>query len=46
MEANHYCEINGAGVKDMDDDQLGLMRGVFLKDSTLRRGVIALIQKG
>ncbi|HAJ12310.1 MAG TPA: GTP cyclohydrolase, partial [Comamonadaceae bacterium] len=37
MEASHYC-MAWRGVKDMDSKMINsVMRGVFLKDSTLRR---------
>src|SRR3954463_8389809 len=47
MEASHYC-MAWRGVKDMDAKMINsVMRGVFLKDSTLRREFLALIpQKG
>ncbi len=47
MEASHYC-MSWRGVKDMDSKMINsVMRGVFLKDSTLRREFLALIpQKG
>ncbi len=47
MEASHYC-MAWRGVKDMDSKMINsVMRGVFLKDSTLRREFLALIpQKG
>lgn len=47
MEASHYC-MAWRGVKDMDAKMINsVMRGVFLKDSALRREFLALIpQKG
>jgi len=47
MEASHYC-IAWRGVKDLDSKMINsVMRGVFLKDPTLRREFLALIpQKG
>jgi GTP cyclohydrolase I len=43
MEASHYC-MAWRGVKDMDAKMLtSVMRGVFLKDSALRREFLALI---
>ena len=47
MEASHYC-MAWRGVKDMDSKMINsVMRGVFLKDSTLRREFLALLpQKG
>ena len=47
MEASHYC-MAWRGVKDMNSKMINsVMRGVFLKDSTLRREFLALIpQKG
>ncbi|MBK8073341.1 MAG: GTP cyclohydrolase I [Ramlibacter sp.] len=43
MEASHYC-MAWRGVKDMDSKMINsVMRGVFLKDSTLRREFLALI---
>ena len=47
MEASHYC-MGWRGVKDMDSKMINsVMRGVFLKDSNLRREFLALIpQKG
>ena len=47
MEASHFC-MAWRGVKDMDSKMINsVMRGVFLKDSTLRREFLALIpQKG
>jgi GTP cyclohydrolase I len=47
MEASHYC-MAWRGVKDMDSKMINsVMRGVFLKDSNLRREFLALIpQKG
>ncbi len=47
MEASHFC-MSWRGVKDMDSKMVNsVMRGVFLKDVTLRREFLALIpQKG
>ena len=47
MEASHFC-MSWRGVKDMDSKMINsVMRGVFLKDPTLRREFLALIpQKG
>ena len=43
MEATHYC-MAWRGVKDMDSKMINsVMRGVFLKDSALRREFLALI---
>ena len=43
MEASHYC-MAWRGVKDMDSKMINsVMRGVFLKDSTLRREFLSLI---
>jgi len=45
MEASHYC-MAWRGVKDMDAKMLtSVMRGVFLKDSALRREFLALIPR-
>ena len=45
MEASHYC-MAWRGVKDMDSKMINsVMRGVFLKDSTLRREFLALIPR-
>ncbi|MFZ9137837.1 MAG: GTP cyclohydrolase I [Hylemonella sp.] len=45
MEASHYC-MAWRGVKDMDSKMINsVMRGVFLKDSNLRREFLALIPK-
>ncbi len=45
MEATHYC-MAWRGVKDMDSRMINsVMRGVFLKDSALRREFLALIPK-
>lgn len=47
MEASHFC-MSWRGVKDLDSKMINsVMRGVFLKDATLRREFLALIaQKG
>ena len=43
MEASHYC-MAWRGVKDMNAKMINsVMRGVFLKDSALRREFLALI---
>jgi GTP cyclohydrolase IA len=43
MEATHYC-MAWRGVKDMDSKMINsVMRGVFLKDSNLRREFLSLI---
>ncbi len=43
MEATHYC-MAWRGVKDMDSKMINsVMRGAFLKDSTLRREFLSLI---
>ncbi|MGQ0708213.1 MAG: GTP cyclohydrolase I [Rhodoferax sp.] len=43
MEASHYC-MAWRGVKDMDSKMINsVMRGVFLKDATLRREFLSLI---
>jgi GTP cyclohydrolase I len=45
MEASHYC-IAWRGVKDLDSKMINsVMRGVFLKDPTLRREFLALIPR-
>lgn len=45
MEASHYC-MAWRGVKDMDSRMINsVMRGVFLKDPTLRREFLALIPR-
>ena len=45
MEASHYC-MAWRGVKDMDSKMVNsVMRGVFLKDGTLRREFLALIPR-
>ena len=45
MEASHYC-MAWRGVKDMDSKMINsVMRGVFLKDSSLRREFLALIPR-
>jgi len=46
MEATHYC-MAWRGVKDMDSRMINsVMRGVFLKDSNLRREFLSLISRG
>ena len=43
MEADHFC-MGWRGVKDMDSKMINsVMRGSFLKDSSLRREFLALI---
>ena len=43
MQASHYC-MAWRGVKDMDSRMINsVMRGVFLKDSNLRREFLSLI---
>ena len=43
MQATHYC-MAWRGVKDMDSKMINsVMRGVFLKDSALRREFLSLI---
>ena len=43
MQATHYC-MAWRGVKDMDSRMINsVMRGVFLKDPSLRREFLALI---
>ena len=45
MEATHYC-MAWRGVKDMDSKMINsVMRGVFLKDSDLRREFLSLIPR-
>ena len=45
MEAEHFC-MGWRGVKDMDSRMLNsVMRGVFLKDDTLRKEFLALIPR-
>lgn len=45
MEASHYC-MAWRGVKDMDSKMINsVMRGVFLKDATLRREFLSLIPR-
>lgn len=45
MEASHYC-MAWRGVKDMDSKMINsVMRGVFLKDSTLRREFLSLLPR-
>ena len=46
MKASHYC-MAWRGVKDMDSRMINsVMRGVFLKDSNLRREFLSLISRG
>ena len=43
MEASHFC-MSWRGVREMDSKMINsVMRGVFLKDSTLRREFLSLI---
>ena len=45
MEASHYC-MAWRGVKDMDSKMINsVMRGVFLKDTNLRREFLSLIPR-
>ena len=45
MEASHFC-MGWRGVKDMDSKMINsVMRGAFLKNSTLRREFLALLPK-
>ncbi len=45
MEASHFC-MSWRGVKDMDSKMINsVMRGVFLKDPSLRREFLSLIPK-
>jgi GTP cyclohydrolase I len=45
MEASHYC-MAWRGVKDLDSKMINsVMRGVFLKDATLRREFLSLIPR-
>jgi GTP cyclohydrolase I len=45
MEATHFC-MGWRGVKDLDSKMINsVMRGVFLKDASLRREFLALIPK-
>ncbi len=45
MEATHYC-MAWRGVKDMDSKMINsVMRGVFLKDTNLRREFLSLIPR-
>jgi GTP cyclohydrolase IA len=45
MEASHYC-MSWRGVKEMDSKMINsVMRGSFLKDSTLRREFLSLIPR-
>ena len=45
MEATHFC-MAWRGVKDMDSKMINsVMRGAFLKNSTLRREFLALLPK-
>jgi GTP cyclohydrolase I len=43
MEADHYC-MQWRGVKDMDSKMTNsVMRGAFLRNSSLRREFLALM---
>ena len=45
MEASHYC-MSWRGVKEMDSKMINsVMRGVFLKDPSLRREFLSLIPR-
>ncbi len=45
MEADHFC-MQWRGVKDMDSKMINsVMRGAFLKDSSLRREFLALVNQ-
>jgi GTP cyclohydrolase I len=45
MEASHFC-MGWRGVKDLDSKMINsVMRGVFLKDTNLRREFLSLIPK-
>ena len=45
MEATHYC-VAWRGVKDLDSKMINsVMRGVFLKDMSLRREFLALLPR-
>jgi GTP cyclohydrolase IA len=45
MEADHFC-MNWRGVKDADARMTNsVMRGAFLKDASLRREFLSLMQK-
>ena len=45
VEAEHFC-MQWRGVKEMDSKMINsVMRGVFLKDSNLRREFLALIPR-
>jgi len=45
MEADHYC-MQWRGVKDMDSKMTNsVMRGSFLRDSNLRRELLALLSE-
>ena len=45
MEASHYC-MSWRGVKEMDSKMINsVMRGVFLKDASLRREFLALLPR-
>ena len=45
MEASHFC-MGWRGVKDMDSKMINsVMRGVFLKDTNLRREFLSLIPR-
>jgi GTP cyclohydrolase I len=45
MEADHFC-MHWRGVKDTDSKMINsVMQGSFLKDPTLRREFLSLIQR-
>jgi GTP cyclohydrolase I len=45
MDADHFC-MQWRGVKDRDSKMVNsVMRGAFLKDSSLRREFLSLIDK-
>jgi len=45
MEADHFC-MQWRGVKDTDSKMINsVMRGVFLKDATLRREFLSLLDR-
>jgi len=45
MQADHFC-MQWRGVKDLDSRMINsVMRGLFLKDASLRREFLSLIEK-
>jgi GTP cyclohydrolase I len=45
MEADHFC-MHWRGVKDMDSKMINsVMRGSFLKDASLRREFLSLLNQ-